>query len=333
MSKETPGHWVLKSRLKVRQLLLLSSLGESGNLRRSAAELGMTQPAATKLLHQLESALDVELFERSRRGMTPTIFGHAMIRRARLLLTDLNGARDEISALSVGSLGSLRIGTNNSTASELVPRAVSALIQRHPAVGLSLVEGNNDTLMPMLKRGELDLVIGRVMGGAAMDDVDLRILYEDQFLVVCSPRHPLARRRKVTLSDLAQQRWILPKSTAPLCQRLDFLFAQHCGERPRNAVESTSMLTNLALLQESDMVTALPATVVRQYAKSGLVHALPVALPGLVGPVALITRAGRPNSPVAEAFIGELLMAAGKADSALAPAAAARLTVPPGLLP
>lgn len=310
MHKDRPEHWVLKSRLKLRQLLLLSALGESGNLRRAATQLGMTQPAATKLLHQLESTLDVELFERSRRGMTPTVFGEAMIRRARVLLNDLEDARDEITALSAGSLGSLRVGTNNSTSSGLVPRALAALLARHPTVGLSLVEGNNDSLMAMLKRGELDLIVGRVMGGAALDDVDLRLLYEDEFLAVCSPRHPLARRKKLSLADLVKQRWILPKSTAPLCQRLDFLFAEQCNERPRNAVESSSMLTNLSLLQESDMVTVMPAEVVRQYAASGLLHALPVALPGLVGPMALITRSGRPHSPVAQAFIHELLAAA-----------------------
>jgi DNA-binding transcriptional LysR family regulator len=80
--------------------------------------------------------------------------------------------------------GTLALGANTSTASELVPRTVAALLERHPGVGISVVEGTNDMLMEMLRRGELDMV-GRVMGGAAMDDVDLRVLHEDEFLVVC----------------------------------------------------------------------------------------------------------------------------------------------------
>jgi DNA-binding transcriptional LysR family regulator len=306
-TRATPASWMLRSRLKIRQLLLLSALGDTGNLRRAASELGMTQPAATKLLHELEQALNVELFERSRRGMKPTVFGVAMIRRSRALLTDLDGVRDEIAALSQGSLGTLALGANTSTASELVPRTVAALLERHPGVGISVVEGTNDMLMEMLRRGELDMVVGRVMGGAAMDDVDLRVLHEDEFLVVCGPRHPLLKMKRVTLTDLLHQRWILPKSTAPVRQRLDILFIEMAGGRPRNAIESTSLLTNLGLLQESNMVTVMPADLVRQFSRSGLVKTLPISLPGLFFPVALITRANRPSTPVLDAFIEELL--------------------------
>nr|WP_298724389.1 LysR family transcriptional regulator [uncultured Steroidobacter sp.] len=306
----------MRSRLKIRQLMLLSALGDLGNLHRAAAELGMTQPAATKLLHELEATLNVELFERSRRGMKPTIFGEAMIRRARGLLTELDGVRDEIAALSIGALGTLALGTNSSTASELVPRAVAALLERHPGVGVSVEEGSNDALMAMLRRGEIDMMVGRVMGGAALDDVDLRVLHEDEFVVVCGPRHPLLNVKRIELSDLVRQRWILPRSNAPVRQRLDILFTANGGSRPRNAVESTSLLTNLAMLQESNMVTIMPADLVRQFSRSGLIRPLPVALPGLFFPVALITRANRPKSPVAEAFIEELLRV-----SATAPAA------------
>lgn len=311
-----PTSWMLRSRLKIRQLLLLSALGDTGNLRRAASDLGMTQPAATKLLHELEAALNVDLFERSRRGMKPTVFGEAMIRRARALLTDLDAVRDEIAALSEGSLGTLALGTNSSTASELVPRAVAALLDRHPGVGISVVEGTNDMLMAMLRRGELDMIVGRVMGGAAMDEVDLRVLHEDEFMVVCGPQHPLLKMKRIALADLTRQRWILPKSTAPVRQRLDILFAELAGGRPRNAIESTSLLTNLALLQESNMVTVMPADLVRQFSRSGLVKTLPVSLPGLLFPVALITRVNRSSTPVADAFIEELLRV-----SATAPAA------------
>ena len=306
MTKPPPASWLLRSRLKIRQLMLLSSLGELGNLRRAAAELGMTQPAATKLLRELEAALNVELFERSRRGMKPTVFGEAMIRRARGLLTDLDGVRDEIAALSIGAQGTLALGTISSTASELVPRAVAALLERHPGVGVSLVEGSNDALMAMLRDGEIDMMVGRVMGGAALDEVDLRVLHEDEFVVVCGPRHPLLNVKRIELADLIRQRWILPKSSAPVRQRLDILFTGKGGGRPRNAVESTSLLTNLAMLQESNMVTVMPADLVRQFSRSGLIKPLPVPLPGLFFPVALITRANRANTPVAEAFIEEL---------------------------
>ena len=166
-------------------------------------------------------------------------------------------------------------------------------------------------LMASLKRGDLDMVLGRVMGGSDMDDFDLQVLYEDEFCIVCGPRHPLLKSRKVKLSDLATQRWILPPSSAPLRQRLDILFMEQTGTRPRNAVESVSLLTNLSLLQEGNM----PADIMRQFARSRLVRVLPVPLSGLFGPVALITRAARRRTPVANAFIEELRAASAAASA------------------
>ncbi|GAA4330298.1 LysR family transcriptional regulator [Pigmentiphaga soli] len=306
MTTPDRAHWLLRSRLKMRQILLLAALGDLANLRRAAAQLGMTQPAATKLLHELEAALNVPLFERSRRGMAATLYGEAMIRHARALLSDLDAARDEIDALAGGSAGTVAVGTMTSTASELVPRAVASLLARSPDVRVSLVEGAHDMLMGALQRGELDLVLGRVMGGAAMDELELEVLYEDKFLVVCGPQHPLAKKRKIRLADLTGQRWILPPATAPLRQRLDILFMEQAGDKPRNAVESVSLLSNLSLLQKSPALAVMPADLVGQFSGSGLVRALPVPLPGLFGPVALITRGGRRRSPAVDAFIGEL---------------------------
>src|SRR5690606_24918347 len=99
MSSPTPLQ-ALRSRLKMRQLLLLNALGETGNLHRSAARLGMTQPAATKLLQDLEAAAGVQLFERSRRGMAATLHGEAMIRFANSLLAELDAVGTELRALS-----------------------------------------------------------------------------------------------------------------------------------------------------------------------------------------------------------------------------------------
>ncbi len=297
---------LLRSRLKIRQLLLLSALGELGNLRRSAAQLGMTQPAATKLLHDLESALNVQLFERSRRGMTPTLFGDTMIRYAETLLADLDAVGDEINALADGATGTIAAGIMTSTVSEVLPLAVSAMLEEHPGVRVSLMEGTHAMLLAALKRGDLDMVLGRVMGGAAMDDVDLEILYEDEFVIVCGSKHPLLKKKRVSLSDTTSSRWILPHSTTPLRQRLEILFMNQAGARPRNAIESASLLTNLALLQQNTMLSVMPADVVRQFSANGLVRVLPISLSNLFGPVALITRSNRRRSPVVEAFIGHM---------------------------
>src|SRR3990170_3396374 len=106
-----PNAALLYRRLKLRQLLLLRALRDSGNLRRSAAALNLTQPAATRMLQDLENTLGLKLFERSQRGMAPTPYGEAMIRHAGAVLADLDSAREELSALADGSHGRVAVGT------------------------------------------------------------------------------------------------------------------------------------------------------------------------------------------------------------------------------
>jgi DNA-binding transcriptional LysR family regulator len=265
----------------------------------------MTQPTATRLLSEIEAALGVPLFERSRRGMEPTLYGTAMVRHARELLADLDAMHDGVRALAEGAAGTLSVGAMTSTASVVLPRSVAAMASQHPGLRISIQEGAHDMLIAALKRGELDLVLGRVMGGAQLDDLDHDVLYRDDFRVVCGHAHPLARKRRLRLAELGGERWILPAPSAPLRQRFDILMAQ-AGARPRNAVESVSLLTNLTLLQETRMLGVMPADIARHFARLGLVRVLPVDLKDLSGPVALITRARRRRSPALEAFIAIL---------------------------
>jgi molybdenum-dependent DNA-binding transcriptional regulator ModE len=99
------NHWFIRARLKTRQLLLLVALAEEGNIHRAAQVLNMTQPAASKLLKDLEDVLEVPLFERLPRGMRPTWYGETMIRHARMALASLNQAHDELTALKAGRFG------------------------------------------------------------------------------------------------------------------------------------------------------------------------------------------------------------------------------------
>ncbi len=303
------SRWLLQSRLKMRQLLLLSALGELGNLRASAARLGMTQPAATKLLHDLENALDVRLFDRSRSGMQPTVYGETMIRVARNLLMDLGSAREELSAVADGAVGRITVGVMASSVSELLPAALATLWTEHPGIRVSLMEGTHGVLITALKQGDIDLVLGRIMPGMSFDDVDMQLLYHDHFRIVCGPGHPLARQTALTFDDLVQQRWILPHATTAIRQRLEIALLEATGRRPESVMESMSLLINLALLRRANVIAVMPDDVAGEFARSGQLHVLPVNINDLVAPVALITRHGQRPSPVLETFMQHLRFA------------------------
>ncbi|AEC20768.1 LysR family transcriptional regulator [Pusillimonas sp. T7-7] len=303
--------WLLRSRLKIRQLQLLSSLGETGNLHRSAVQLSMAQPTATKLLQQLEAVLEVELFERSKRGMAPTTHGLAMIRHARCLLADLDAARDEMHALSEGSSGTLTVGIMVSSASTILPRAIAELACSHSHLRIAVKEGTHAMLIASIQRGDMDFALGRVMHGAGMEYLNYELLYMEEYCVVSGVGHPLAARRQLSLHMITEQRWVLPPSSMPLRQRFDTMLLAELGRRPRNVLESVSLLFNLQLLQEGNMLALMPVEIARHFAASKQLRILPVPLDGFFGPVGLITRGGRRLSPAAQTLVDELKRIAG----------------------
>src|SRR5688572_33511281 len=127
MASTTP--WFLRARLKTRQLMLLIAIGDEGNIHRAAEILNMSQPAASKLLKDLEDVLGISLFERLPRGMRPTWYGETMIRHARIALSSLTLAGSELEALKTGRLGEVSVGAITSPALSLLPHAVAIVAQ------------------------------------------------------------------------------------------------------------------------------------------------------------------------------------------------------------
>ena len=120
--------WFLRARLKTRQLMLLIAIGDEGNIHRAAEILNMSQPAASKLLKDLEDVLGISLFERLPRGMRATWYGETMIRHARIALSSLSQAGSELEALKTGRFGEVSVGAITGPALSLLPQAV-AIVQ------------------------------------------------------------------------------------------------------------------------------------------------------------------------------------------------------------
>ena len=124
---QIPEAHLIHSRLRLRQLRLMLALDELGSLRRASDKIGMTQPAATKMLHEAENLLGVKLFERMSRGMRVTPFGETVIYYARMVFAELSGMREELAALESGNLGRVTIGAIPALASGLLTRTIATL--------------------------------------------------------------------------------------------------------------------------------------------------------------------------------------------------------------
>lgn len=294
------------NRIRLRQVALLLAVRAHGTLRAAAAEIGMTQPAATKMLRELEGALGSRLYERAGRSLRLTPAGAATLAHFEALRGGLEALGRDLAALREGGGGHLAVGSIMAPAPGLLTRALLATQRTVPGLTVTLAIETSDVLLGLLGRGELDVVVGRLVDGYARRDHRLQPLESEALAVVVGPRHRLARKRRVTLPDLAGLPWILQPRGSPMRELLDAEFRRHAMDLPRELVETASILTTASLIQESEHVAVLPAAVAASYARHGMLAVLPVQLARELEPYGSIVRRDRPLSTAAQRFVEAL---------------------------
>ena len=303
---DTNPNWFLRARLKTRQLLLLIALDEQRNIHRAAEALCMTQPAASKQLKDLEDMLDVRLFERLPRGMEPTLFGEAMIRHARMALTSLSAAHEDIVALKKGIIGQVEVGAIMTPAMGLLPKAIARIKLKAPLLRIGVQMDSSKVLLDMLQRGTLDFMIGRILDEQGATGLNYEELTVEPACAVARVGHPMLKDDNLQLADLATQAWILPPPGSVLRHRWDLMFRRAALEPPANAVDTTSLLLITALLQQTDSLHVMPVEVARYYASLNVLSILPIELPCTMDAFGIITREGHLLSPGARQLLQEI---------------------------
>jgi len=171
---------------------------------------------------------------------------------------------------------------------------------------IKVVEGTNEVLMPGLRAGELDLVVGRLPTHRHRSDLGQMQLYDEEIVACVRAGHPLAERKGVGLKDMVDFDWILPPAETTLRRQLDQHFASRPEVAPKRVVESVSYLTNRALVVNSDIISVLPGQVAAVEIAGGAFARLDWAVPVGTGPVGVSFRRSGGLSPAAQAFIRKL---------------------------
>lgn len=293
--------------LDSRQLRYFLAVIEHGALRRAASTLGITEPALSKSIRQLEAALGVQLLERSARGMVPTGFGEVLAAHARLVRAEMTHALSEIAAMRGGQAGRIAVGCTPSFANLLLPRACAALLQRFPKVQIAVTDGLMDQLMPQLVSGALDLVVA-TLGAAPPHHLLEQKPFAKQDLagVVARSTHPLARRRRLSLTALAGQGWVLTPDSDFLRGQLNARFAEAGLAPPVPSAEIGSILFLRSLLLEADLLAYLPLEVVRREIAEGQLVMLDVPAAVHRRTSGLLFRRRFQPPPVTAALMAEL---------------------------
>src|SRR5689334_20615959 len=224
MSATTP--WFIRARLKTRQLMLLTAICDEGNIHRAAEVLNMSQPAASKLLKDLEDMLGVSLFERQPRGMRPNWYGETMIRHARIALSSLREAGQEIDALKAGLSGHVSLGAITGPALSLIPQAIMTVARENPKLRVELHVESSNVLIEQLAQGKIDIMIGRLFERQDKTGLRYERLAEEAVCAVVRPGHPLLNVAGLTLAAVEKKAWIVPPSGSVLRHRFDLMFRE-----------------------------------------------------------------------------------------------------------
>ena len=298
------------TRLKLRQLRLLVAVGRHGNIQSAARELSISQPAATKMIQDLELDFEVKLFHRTNRGVIPTVFGETLIRHGKLIFAQVSNAAQELDDLSEGSSGRVVIGTLLAASPKLLPMAIEMLLRERPKVAIKITEGTNEILMPALHSGEIDMVVGRLSTHRYRARIVQEKLFDDRIVAVVGKDHPLAGQEQISFERIKPYGWILPPLETTLRRQVDQFFLNQHQYAPPETLESVSYLTNRSLLQSRHLIGLMPSHVVAQDIENGYLALVNWTVPFGEGPVGVSYREGDSLSPAGAAFLKALRRAA-----------------------
>ena len=296
----------VSTRLKLKQLRLLVAISRHSSILHAAHELNISQPAATKLIQDLEADFGVTLFNRTNRGVVATAYGEALVKHGKLILAQIANAAQELDDLNQGAGGRVVIGTLLAASASLLPATIRQLRRLRPNVTIAIREGTNNVLMPALRLGDVDMVVGRLPEYRHRQELVQESLFVEQIRIAARHDHPLTRESQVSLEELAEWDWILPPPDTTLRRQIDKEFFDRGLAPPANPVESVSFLTNRNLLASTDMLGAFPFHVIESETRHGLLAVVPCPLNLTSIPVGVSYRRHGGLSPAASGFLDML---------------------------
>ncbi len=297
---------VMRSNLKLKHLQLVVALDEFRHLGRAAEFLSLTQPAVSKSLAEIEKMFGLELFTRSTRGTRPTAYGEQVVRFARSVLVDFDRTCDDIAAVASGGAGRIRVGAMVVATPGLLVEAVGRLKVSSPQTTVSIEEGDLTRLLPRLRTGELDFIVGRLEPGYSSPDLETEALYAEPMRVVVAVDHPLASVAKLTWHDLATLPWVVPPAWASSRVKLNQMFYKHKLQPPADIVETSSFLVTTTFMRKRGCVCFVASEVAHYLQSAGIGYTLPLDVPIELPPVGIIVLRNGLKTPVARTLIDAL---------------------------
>ena len=290
-------------RLKLRDLHILLAVAKSGSMGKAATDLAISQPSVSKAIADIEHTVGLRLFDRSPRGIEPTMYGRALLKCGVAMFDELRHGVKELEFLTDPTAGELRIGCTETLAAGFVSAVIDRLSTQYPRATFHLVPADALTLLNReLRQRTVELVITGTIGVKSEVDTNVEMLFDDQFIVMAGAQSEWIRRRKLNLSDLINEPWVLPPTDSIPGRHIAQAFRASSLEPPLARMISFSLPLHYHLLATGRFVTMLPASMLR-FGKHLPLKSLPITTPPNLYPTGIITLRNRTISPLAQHFI------------------------------
>jgi DNA-binding transcriptional LysR family regulator len=298
--------------MDLRDLRYFETIAELEHLGLATQRLHRSQPALSSCIRRLEEECGAPLFEKAGRGIRLTNAGKVLQRWAQRMRLDVADAQREVGDIGRGLSGEIRLGIVPTAAQFLLPPAARQLLAEAPEVSLRTVVALVGTLLPMLRAGELDLVVGTE--SPAEPGLATQLLAEDRIVVAASASHELFSGPPPTLKDLTRYRWVLQPAGAPTRDWLDHTFDRKRLPRPRVQVESTMLLTLPALIAETGLLSFVSRHHLQGGSSAAPLREVPLKDTTMRRRMAVTYRSSSYLSPAAQRLIGLLTTISAQAD-------------------
>jgi DNA-binding transcriptional LysR family regulator len=288
----------IERRLKLHDLRVLMAVVEHGSMGKAAERLATSQPAVSRAISDLEHSLGVRLLDRGLRGIVPTPYGRALVKRSATVFDELRLSVKDLEFLADPTAGEVRIAAPVAFAAGFVAAVIDRFTRRHPHVVCHVTV---DTPFRALEEREVDLVITQIgVGAVAADHMKVEPLYDERVFVVAATKNPWSRNRKISLADLMNEPWTLPPVDMPGTVHAEAFRAAGL-DLPAATVVIGSGIARIALVAKGRFLTLTSETVIR-FADRTAIKALPIDLPDIRIPVGIVTLKNRTLTPVVQLF-------------------------------
>ena len=283
--------------LAIRHLEYFLEVAQCGQLVQAAGALGVTPAALSKGIRKVEDELGLDLFERSGQGMRLTSFGEGFVQRAQLLRQAHDEALRHSGDVRAGRAGQIRIGCTMAVVESVVSPVLARLQPRRPMMRAIVTMASSDQVLQQTRMGEVDLAVVPSYGAPA-PGLDVLVIGADDLVPVARRGHPLFSKRRLSIADAAQHRWVLPRVGTTSRSHVESVFSAVGVHVPDASVEvDVSSVWTLSLVRRTDLITWVPLSSLRGQAGADL-RVLPLAEMRTARTICLFTRPGLIWSPL-----------------------------------